>query len=108
MEFIHGTTLRDLLCNTRLNNRQIASYTSQTAAALAEIHSRGICHRDVKPENLIRLAAALGCNYRCGQINKKKAVAECSIRILAADHAFGCCLRPVRLSSPLHSFKQCC
>ena len=53
MEFIHGLTLRDKLSNDRLTVVQTASYLRQAASALAEIHAHGVCHRDVKPENLM-------------------------------------------------------
>ena len=58
MEFIEGKTLRDVLRETKLQYRQTASYLRQTASALSEIHARGICHRDVKPENLMIRSAA--------------------------------------------------
>ena len=53
MEFIHGQTLRDKMMNARLTVAETASYLRQTASALAEIHAHGVCHRDVKPENLM-------------------------------------------------------
>jgi tRNA A-37 threonylcarbamoyl transferase component Bud32 len=61
MELIHGKTLRTLLDEGKLHRSHTSSYLRQTASALTEIHARGICHRDVKPENLmIRNAAAPG------------------------------------------------
>jgi serine/threonine-protein kinase len=61
MEFIKGTTLRELLGESRLDPLTVASYMRQMGSALAEIHSHGICHRDLKPENLmVRDAAPLG------------------------------------------------
>jgi tRNA A-37 threonylcarbamoyl transferase component Bud32 len=53
MEFIHGQTLREKLTNARLTVAETASYLRQAASALAEIHAHGVCHRDVKPENLM-------------------------------------------------------
>lgn len=53
MEFIDGSTLRELLNTRRLAPREIARYLRQLGSALDEIHSRGVFHRDLKPENLM-------------------------------------------------------
>jgi Protein kinase domain len=53
MEFIDGSTLRDILETRRPTAAEIARYLRHTGSALDEIHSRGICHRDLKPENLM-------------------------------------------------------
>ena len=53
MEFIDGGTLRDLLNAGPLDPQRAASLLQQAAAALEQIHARGIYHRDLKPENLM-------------------------------------------------------
>jgi ligand-binding sensor domain-containing protein/predicted Ser/Thr protein kinase len=53
MEFIDGATLRELLDAGKLDSRQIAGYLRQAGRALDEIHAHGICHRDMKPENIM-------------------------------------------------------
>jgi tRNA A-37 threonylcarbamoyl transferase component Bud32/ligand-binding sensor domain-containing protein len=53
MEFVDGGTLRESLAAGSLGVRETAAYLRQIGAALGEIHARGICHRDVKPENLM-------------------------------------------------------
>ena len=53
MEFIEGTTLRALIDNGPIPRAQVARYLRQIGSALDAIHRRGICHRDVKPENLM-------------------------------------------------------
>ena len=58
MELVDGKTLRELLHELRLTNLEIARYLRQTARALTEIHAHRICHRDVKPENLMIRSAA--------------------------------------------------
>lgn len=61
MEFVEGSTLRDLLGAGALPVSQVVDLLQQAGAALEEIHSHGIYHRDLKPENLmIRSADAAG------------------------------------------------
>jgi tRNA A-37 threonylcarbamoyl transferase component Bud32 len=62
MEFVNGKTLRESLSAGNLGRGETARYLRQIGSALGEIHGRGICHRDVKPENLmIRSGALPGC-----------------------------------------------
>jgi len=54
MEFAEGMTLRDLIGDGAAPDyRQGAAIIRRVADALAAIHVRGICHRDVKPQNII-------------------------------------------------------
>jgi hypothetical protein len=53
MEFVEGRNLRDILKEGPLPGPRAASLLEQLANALDAIHGRGICHRDVKPENVI-------------------------------------------------------
>jgi len=57
MEFIEGRTLREVLNAGPLAAPHAASLLRQAGAALEAIHACGICHRDVKPENLMIRAA---------------------------------------------------
>src|SRR5262249_17803372 len=54
MEYVDGTSLRDLLVQvgTLPVNRAVA-ITTDIARALEAVHEKGIVHRDVKPANLI-------------------------------------------------------
>ena len=58
MEFIEGDTLRTLLNDGPVAPQRAASLLRQAAAALQQIHARGIYHRDLKPENLMLRRAA--------------------------------------------------
>jgi tRNA A-37 threonylcarbamoyl transferase component Bud32 len=53
MEFIEGNTLRRVLSSGPLPPKRAARLLRQLASALDAIHERDICHRDVKPENLM-------------------------------------------------------
>lgn len=53
MEFIEGVTLRAQMLNGRLPILRIAAHLRQIGSALEAIHARGICHRDLKPDNLM-------------------------------------------------------
>jgi serine/threonine protein kinase len=57
MEFIEGRTLREVLNAGPLSAPHAASLLRQAGAALEAIHACGICHRDVKPENVMIRAA---------------------------------------------------
>lgn len=58
MEFIDGSTLREVLEQGRIAPLLAASYLRQVGSALDAIHAHGICHRDLKPENLMVRRAA--------------------------------------------------
>jgi len=58
MEFIEGSTLRELLGLGKVPPSQVALYLEQIGSALDAIHACGICHRDLKPENLMLRASA--------------------------------------------------
>jgi len=53
MEFVEGRNLREILEAGPLPPRRTARLLRQLASALGAIHALDICHRDVKPENVI-------------------------------------------------------
>ena len=54
MQFVDGVTIADLVDEFGpLPEPWAANIAAQTAAVLAEAHDRGICHRDLKPTNLM-------------------------------------------------------
>lgn len=54
MEYVDGKTLRDLLHDPdNISVAQATRITIEAAKALAAAHSKGITHRDVKPDNIM-------------------------------------------------------
>jgi len=52
-ELIEGRTLREMLALGPLPYRKALEYGTQVAQALGAAHERGLCHRDVKPGNVM-------------------------------------------------------
>ena len=57
MEFVEGETLRKALAAGGLAAGETASLLRQIGRALEAIHAQRICHRDLKPDNLMIRAA---------------------------------------------------
>ncbi len=53
MELVKGETLASKLLSGPLPIHKTVRYAGQVAVALAEAHSKGVVHRDVKPANII-------------------------------------------------------
>lgn len=53
MQYVEGETLAFRLERGALNLRESSDIAYQVADALAEAHSRGIIHRDIKPQNVM-------------------------------------------------------
>lgn len=53
LEFVPGETLRTLLLRGNLSYQDAASITLQIAEGLSALHSHGIVHGDLKPENIM-------------------------------------------------------
>jgi serine/threonine-protein kinase len=53
MEYVSGTTLRQLIDNGALPARRALALVRQIAAGLAHAHAQGVVHRDVKPANIM-------------------------------------------------------
>jgi hypothetical protein len=53
LEFVEGSTLREVLREGPLGWEQAARYGVQIARALARLHRHGAVHRDVKPHNVL-------------------------------------------------------
>jgi len=53
MQYVDGKTLADRIKDRQLNTRESLEVGMQIVEALAEAHSRGIVHRDIKPRNVM-------------------------------------------------------
>jgi serine/threonine-protein kinase len=58
MEFLDGISLRDALQKGPLAPQRVVKILIQCCASLAEAHSIGIIHRDIKPDNVFLLNMA--------------------------------------------------
>jgi serine/threonine-protein kinase len=58
MEFLDGQSLRDTLQRGPLAPQRVVKVLIQCCASLAEAHSIGIIHRDIKPDNVFLLNMA--------------------------------------------------
>ena len=58
MEFLDGISLRDALAKGPLAAQRVVKILIQCCASLAEAHSIGIIHRDIKPDNVFLLNMA--------------------------------------------------
>ena len=53
MQYIEGRSLSRIIKNNPLSPLEVVNIGIQAAEALAEAHSRGVIHRDIKPHNVI-------------------------------------------------------
>ena len=53
LEFVEGSSLRDVITEGRLELGRAMHVTRQIASALGRAHALGIVHRDLKPENVM-------------------------------------------------------
>jgi serine/threonine-protein kinase len=58
MEFLDGQSLRDAITKSPLAPQRVVKILIQCCASLAEAHSIGIIHRDIKPDNVFLLNMA--------------------------------------------------
>lgn len=56
MEYLEGQSIKELIAAGNLSMEDALEITAQIAEGLAEAHNAHIVHRDIKSENLIRLA----------------------------------------------------
>src|SRR5580692_4561930 len=53
MEYVRGSTLRELIPSGGMHLADALNYANQIAAGLAAAHGAGIVHRDIKPANIM-------------------------------------------------------
>ena len=53
MEFVDGSTLRDVVSSQQLSPEQALAIVPHLCDALQYAHDKGVVHRDIKPENIL-------------------------------------------------------
>jgi eukaryotic-like serine/threonine-protein kinase len=53
MEFVRGTTLREMLAERALTSTEIGEIGFEVAEALEYVHAQGVIHRDISPSNVM-------------------------------------------------------
>src|SRR5262245_94069 len=53
MEYVDGTSLRNVIRHGQLDSRQALALVPQICDALQYAHDEGVVHRDIKPENIL-------------------------------------------------------
>src|SRR6185295_7849288 len=53
MQYVEGETLSNTAARGPLELREVLDIAIQVSEALSEAHSRGIIHRDIKPQNIM-------------------------------------------------------
>jgi serine/threonine protein kinase len=56
MQYVEGETLASRIKDHPLTTEEAIDIAAQVAEALAEAHSHGVIHRDIKPQNIILTA----------------------------------------------------
>lgn len=77
MEWVDGTTLREILSAGHLSPEDALRYLPQICDALEYAHAQGVVHRDIKPENILM--------DREGQLK----IADFGIARMRGDHDSG-------------------
>src|SRR5262249_31388147 len=53
MEYVEGASLRQLLADGAVTERDAVDFVQQMTDALQHAHETGVVHRDIKPENVL-------------------------------------------------------
>ncbi len=99
MEFVDGEPLTRKIKNGPMPEAEVLSIARQIAEALAEAHSRGIVHRDIKPDNIMLAGARLKV-LDFGIAKQTGVVAETSEKLSDYVTAAGIVLGTIYYMSP--------
>lgn len=79
-EYVQGDTLAELLTGAKLTEKEARQVTMQLCQALHVLHSMGVVHRDVKPENVIlRGSDAVLIDFDAARIYKDESESDTQV-----------------------------